>query len=186
MPDTVARNLAGKPRRRGCECCKREETGPLFVFLWGLLLAEQNGFNWKPKGFRLKLWKAFKTHSALLLHCTSTLLLFALSKNFDCGQIITHVKKMPHEAAAAGFGKSGKCETSWWNPVRFSSDGYTLSACHLPHLPARVLALVVAKAGACCLSPHRPRGEIALLSICSFPLLLGQTALERALQTRGS
>lgn len=80
------------------------------------------------------------------------------------------VKKVPHEAAAAGFGKSAKCETSRWNLVRLSSDGYTLSACHLSHLPAGVLALAVAKAGACCLSPHRPCGEIALLSICSSPL----------------
>lgn len=77
-----AQNLAGKPRHKGCECCKREETGPLFVFLWGLLLAGPNVFNWNPESFRSKLWKGFKTHSALLLHCTSTLLCFALSKNF--------------------------------------------------------------------------------------------------------
>lgn len=183
-------NLAGKPRLKGCECCKREETGPLFMFLWGLLLAGQNGFNWNPKGFRSKLWKSYKTHSALLLHCSSTLLFFALSKNFDCGQIIMRVKKVPLKAAAAGFGKSAKCETSRWNLVRFSSDGYTLSASHLPHLTAGVLALAVAKAGAWCLSPHSPparhSGEIAFISICScFPCCWDRRHWERAQQTWG-
>lgn len=185
-----AQNLAGKPRHKRCECCKREETGPLFVFLWGVLLAEQNEFNWNPKGFRSKLWKGFKIHSALLLHCTSTLLFFALSKNFDCGQIIMRVKKVPHEAAAAGFDKSAKCETSWWDLVRFSSDGYTLSASHLLHPTARLLALA-AQAGACCLSPHSPLarlgGGIALISICScFSCCWDRRHWERAQQTRGT
>lgn len=92
-----------------------------------------------------------------------------------------HVKKVPHEAAAAGFGKSAKCETSWWNPVRFNSDGYTLSTSRLPHLTAGVLALAVAKAGACCLSPHSPTSQTGrncpYQHLLLFPLLLGQTAL---------
>lgn len=39
-----AQNLAGMPRHKAGACCKKEEAGPMFVLLWGLLLAGQKGF----------------------------------------------------------------------------------------------------------------------------------------------
>ena len=96
-----------------------------------------------------------------------------------------------HEAATEGFGKSAECETSWLDSVRFSSDSCTLPAFHLLHLAAEGQCLCTSsgRSRGMLPQPAEPPGQTLRQShphqhLLSFPLLLGQTALEEGCNRR--